>query len=238
MTWLLIAVVVLAVLVAVMLATKKASKGVAGQPLPYLKKDSLLTPAERSFLGVLEQALGGRYRVYAQVRLGDLLAVKTGTNRSARAIALNRINRKHADFVLCEKESLEIVCAIELDDASHQQARRKARDSFLEEACRAAGLPLARFVAKAAYSIQDVREAIEQVAVIKPEPAPKPRDTESTRPIAQLPPTADSQEKVPACPKCGGLTLLRTVKSGAHAGKRLWGCSRFPSCKGYIPLNQ
>lgn len=237
MTWLLIA-VVLAMLVAVMIAAKRPSKGVAGQPLPYIKQGCLLTPAERSFLGVLEQAVGGQYRVYAQVRLADLLAVKATSSRSARTTAQNRINGKHADFVLCEKETLEIVCAIELDDASHQKARRKERDNFVEEACRAAGLPLARFVARASYTIQDLRESIQQVAVIKPEPAPKPNVIESLQPAAQLPPVTGSEDKAPACPKCEGPTLLRTVKSGAHAGKRLWGCSSFPTCKGYIPLSK
>jgi hypothetical protein len=197
MTWLLIAVVVLAVLMAVIIAAGKSAKGASGQQFPYIKKDCLLTPAERSFLGVLEQAIGGQYRVYAQVRLADLLAVRTGIGRSARTIALNRINRKHADFVLCDKETLEIVCAIELDDASHQQARRKERDTFVEEACRVAGLPLARFVAKATYTIQDVRESIQQVAVIKQEPALKPNDMESQNPTAQLSPATDSQDKAP-----------------------------------------
>lgn len=236
--WLLIAVVVLAVLLAIMIAAQKSSKGIAAQPLPYIKKDCLLTPAERSFLGVLEQAVGGQYRVYAQVRLADLLAVKATSNRSARTTAQNRINGKHADFVLCEKETLEIVCAIELDDASHQKARRKERDHFVEEACRAAGLPLARFVAKASYTIQDVRESIQQVAVLKTESASSPNDTASPQTAAQSSPVSGSPDKAPACPKCGAATLLRTVKSGAHAGKRLWGCANFPSCKGYIPLGK
>lgn len=33
------------------------------------------------------------------------------------------------------------------------------------------------------------------------------------------------------CPKCGSLLLIRTVKSGAKAGKQFWGCSGFPKCR-------
>lgn len=33
------------------------------------------------------------------------------------------------------------------------------------------------------------------------------------------------------CPKCGSAMILRTVKSGARAGQRFWGCSTYPKCK-------
>lgn len=33
------------------------------------------------------------------------------------------------------------------------------------------------------------------------------------------------------CPKCGSKLVLRTVKSGARAGTRFWGCSEFPRCR-------
>lgn len=39
-------------------------------------------------------------------------------------------------------------------------------------------------------------------------------------------PTAERQ-----CPKCGSALLIRTVKSGAEAGKQFWGCSGFPKCR-------
>ena len=33
------------------------------------------------------------------------------------------------------------------------------------------------------------------------------------------------------CPKCGGALVLRTVKTGARAGARFYGCSGFPGCR-------
>lgn len=33
------------------------------------------------------------------------------------------------------------------------------------------------------------------------------------------------------CPKCGNALVIRTVKSGAKAGQRFWGCSTFPNCR-------
>jgi len=35
-----------------------------------------------------------------------------------------------------------------------------------------------------------------------------------------------------ACPKCGSPMILRTVKRGQRAGRRFWGCSRYPACRG------
>jgi hypothetical protein len=33
------------------------------------------------------------------------------------------------------------------------------------------------------------------------------------------------------CPKWGSALLVRTIKSGAKAGQRFWGCSGFPKCR-------
>ena len=34
------------------------------------------------------------------------------------------------------------------------------------------------------------------------------------------------------CPRCGSPMVERTAKSGSNAGKKFWGCSRFPACRG------
>jgi DNA-binding helix-hairpin-helix protein with protein kinase domain len=36
----------------------------------------------------------------------------------------------------------------------------------------------------------------------------------------------------PNCPECNGRMIRRVLKSGPHAGKRFWGCHRYPKCKG------
>jgi len=232
MVWLFIALIILFVIAIAVIAAKRKSRDPSeASELPYVKQDTLLTNAERSFLGVLEQAIGDRFRIYAQVRLADLLAVKSGTGKSQRISAQNKINAKHADFVLCDVTTLEIVCAIELDDSSHQKTNRKERDAFLEMACAAAGLPLARFPAKSGYVVADVRAAIYSLLGIGAE-----SEVQRTPRIVASAPAPSTQTSVaPVCPKCGSETVLRTVKSGAHAGSKLWGCMSYPSCKGYIP---
>jgi very-short-patch-repair endonuclease len=129
---------------------------------PYRREPALFTPAERSFLGVLEQALQGQFRVLGKVRLADVIEVESGLSRSARQRARNRIQSKHLDFVVCDRHDLSVQFAVELDDSSHQAPRRQARDEFLDKALAAAGLRVVRFPAKRTYSVRDIRGVISE----------------------------------------------------------------------------
>ena len=94
------------------------SRTPGAQSYPYYGKKTLFSLAERSFLGVLEQATDGRYRVDGKVRLADALGIKSGTSPGERQRALNRVVAKHVDFVLYHPQNLETGALVELDDAS------------------------------------------------------------------------------------------------------------------------
>ena len=123
---------------------------------PYEAKGNLLTPAELKFLAVLDQVIGSHYRIMAQVRLADILKVKSGLDNSIRSSAFNRIKAKHLDFVACDPSDMSVKFAIELDDSSHKQAKRMERDAFLNDAMQSAGIPLHRFAVKGKYDQQEV----------------------------------------------------------------------------------
>ncbi|MGE5295029.1 MAG: DUF2726 domain-containing protein [Solirubrobacterales bacterium] len=127
---------------------------------PYRREPALFTAAERSFLGVLEQAVQGQSRVFGKVRLADIINVKSGLNQSERQRALNRLLQKHVDFVLCDPKELSLQMVIELDDSSHETTPRQARDAFLDEALAAADVRILHVPAKRTYSVQDIRDAI------------------------------------------------------------------------------
>ncbi|MBW2108983.1 MAG: DUF2726 domain-containing protein [Deltaproteobacteria bacterium] len=129
---------------------------------PYEKQKSLFSPAERSFLGALEQAVGQNYRILGKVRLADVIRVKRGMSRSTWQSAFNQIQSKHLDFVACDPNDLTIQFVVELDDKSHAKAKRQNRDDFVDQALAAAGVPLFRFPAKQAYSVHDIRSRIFQ----------------------------------------------------------------------------
>jgi hypothetical protein len=155
------------VLIIVAALKNKQSGGAGSINFPYRLEKALFTAAERSFLGVLDQAVGPEHRVFGKVRVADIAAVKSGLGNSARQGAINRVAYKHFDFVVCRKSDLSIACAVELNDKSHSSHRAKSRDDFLAKVCQAIGLPLLTVAAKQAYSPSEVREQF-MAAILPP----------------------------------------------------------------------
>jgi len=174
MSLVLLAVFLLAVLLVslTVIAAVKSKQGSAGAVgFPYQPAKTLFSPAERSFLGVLDQAAGQEHRVFGKVRVADIAAVKTGLSNSARQGALNRVASKHFDFVVCRANDLAVVCAVELNDKSHSSQRAQARDDLLAKVCQAINLPLLTVPAKQSYSPQELRAQL--LAAISPAQSPE-----------------------------------------------------------------
>lgn len=129
----------------------------------YQKKDSLLTEAEKQLFAILQQLVGERYLIFSQVSLLEILFPIVGLSSRLRYSAHNRIQAKHIDFLLCEKETTRPLVAIELDDSSHYRADRIARDDFLNEAFKSAGLPLLHIKTSSHYNPERVLAEINAV---------------------------------------------------------------------------
>lgn len=128
--------------------------------LRYERRGRLITKTELKFLRALEIAAQDQWRIFAMVRIADLLKVRSDTvNRQSWQ---NKINCKHIDFVLCDPETLEVVATLELDDASHNRSDRIERDQFVNQAFADAGLPLLRIPTETAYDVKKLREQIDQ----------------------------------------------------------------------------
>ncbi len=143
-------------------ARKRLAPGIqdAGLSFPFEHAGPLFSPAERSFLGVLEQSVGAELRVLGKVRLADLIQPAAGLATGPRSAAFNRISRKHVDFVLCDPHTLAVVAVVELDDRSHQRADRRERDAFVDGALAVAGIPILHVPCQRAYSLSEVRGSI------------------------------------------------------------------------------
>jgi hypothetical protein len=137
----------------------KVNKG-GTEDYPYEKEQALFTAAERSFFGVLEQAVDGKLRIMGKVRLADVVKVRRGNSKSIWQKAFNRIQSKHLDFVACDAATLAVEFAIELDDKSHNQSARQERDSFLDKVLEAANIPAFHFQAKRTYTIQEIQATL------------------------------------------------------------------------------
>jgi hypothetical protein len=164
--YLIVAVVLIAIAVLAVIKAKMASGG-AKAGVYYLRR-SLFTPAERSFLGVLESVLPPGVRVFGKVRLEDILGVKAGIERGERTSARNRINRKHVDFILVRSNDLAPLAGVELDDSSHDKEDRQQRDEFVDSAFAGAGLPLLHVPAAKSYNPANLKAQLAALIDLAP----------------------------------------------------------------------
>jgi hypothetical protein len=223
-------IIVILLIVGVLVLLAKIKR--AGPPdFPYEQQRTLMSPAERSFYGVLCKAVEGNAVVFAKVRVGDVIKTKSGLTASERQSAFNRISAKHFDFVLCRPSDLSIFATIELDDKSHGSAKRVDRDKFLEGACQSANLRLHRFKASKSYVVADIQQTLFGLSKREPntafgnqkvEPVILDQDFESDS-------KNDSYRKL--CPKCGSALVQRVAKKGKHKGSQFLACSAFPRCR-------
>ncbi|MFA6686429.1 MAG: DUF2726 domain-containing protein [Desulfuromonas sp.] len=159
MYYILLLIIIFAI-VAFIVNQKKAPATSESIEASYELIDSVFTPAERSFYGVLKQAIDGEAEILAKVRVADVLKPQKGINKSVWQTAFNKISRKHFDFILCNISDLSVICGIELNDQSHKNKDRKERDNFLLNACRSANLPLIMINAQANYSLVEIRQTL------------------------------------------------------------------------------
>lgn len=152
--------VILAIVVLALKAKLGGGEESSGPGNVYELRPAILTKAERSFFGALEQACPNGVGLLAKVRLGDLFQPRKGLARSEWAKASNRINNKHVDFLLVRASDFVPVAGVELDDKSHARRDRQWRDEFVNEVFRSAGLPLLHVPAQASYSVAELRAAV------------------------------------------------------------------------------
>lgn len=154
-----LAIILMMLLIVVAIGAVKLNE--PGLAFPFKKRTNLFTPVERSFLGLIEEAVGGQYRVMCRVRLGDILAVRESTNKKTAKAALSRASGKQLDFVLCAKEDMTPLVAIDLVHSNGKEGYKSQRDWFLSGALDAAHIPHLRIKVRSGYTARDIRECIE-----------------------------------------------------------------------------
>jgi len=229
MSWVVIILIIIAIfaIILIKLSQKHETKPTE---FPYKKLDALFSPAERSFLGVLNQAVGSNAQVFGKVRVADVIVPKKGMSRSDWQKAFNKISGKHFDYLLCNKNDLSVLCAIELNDSSHNSKKRKDRDKFLEGACQSANVPLIQISAKATYSIHEIQQSIAAYL-----PSSQSQDTKKEPIVSST--EQQSQEIDKVCPKCSSIMVKKTAKKGKNIGNEFWACSAFPKCRHIEAIN-
>ena len=152
--------IVLGVL-AVVAKLRTALANTTNRDLYYLRP-TIVTAAERSFLGVLQSLNYENVSVLTKIRIADVIGVRKGLDRGERQSALNRIVAKHVDFLLVRTNDFAPILGIELDDQSHDAPARMARDELVDYVFKSVGLPLLHVRAQASYDPKAVYSSIDE----------------------------------------------------------------------------
>jgi hypothetical protein len=214
--------------------------GRSGVTVEYERRSSPFTPAERSFLMVVEQALDSRYRVFGKVRLDDLIKPADSPAGGNPITAQNRFNRYHVDFVVCTANELALVGVLALEDPSHGHEDRAGRGGFIDLALAMAGIPVLRFPAKKGYQLQEVRARLAELlhpktgAVLKAVGVDVPHNPTLDAIMESHPVQPDSD--VTTCPSCSATMVKRQVVTGHNVGVLFWACSTFPMCSQVVKI--
>ena len=117
-----------------------------------------MSKREHQCYDYLMRVLGQDYYVFPQVHLDELLEFPR-----RNLGMLRHINQKSVDFVVCDKQNISPLLAIELDDTSHFLLKREARDQEVESLFKEAGVHLLRLPRYNFYTPEQIREKVRGV---------------------------------------------------------------------------
>lgn len=138
----------------------------------YLKRESLLVEHEQKYFAALMKVVGRHARVFPKVRLSDLVQPQ-GVQPEQRMHWM-RVQRRCVDFLLCSPTNLTPVLAIDLDTRIKKRKREQSPgDDVLDNALKAASIPLLRIRASREYHPQEVLHQIRFALSTSQEPIPE-----------------------------------------------------------------
>jgi hypothetical protein len=140
-------------------STARPRPGKLPTDYPYVARKTLFSPTEHAFLKSLQQALP-EHDIFGQVRLEELITVKNGLDQRAYTSARNQIRNRHVDFIICDRDKSTILCAVELDDASHNREDKQRVDRLKDKALAAAKIPLLRIKPARTYDTEQLRRQL------------------------------------------------------------------------------
>ncbi|MES2675917.1 MAG: DUF2726 domain-containing protein [Pseudomonadota bacterium] len=195
----------------------------------YEKKDSLLSHAETLLFDALQSAVATDYWLLAKVTVTDVIAIKSVNGGSLP----NPLQGKQFAFVVCAKNTLQILCAIEFNEKIQTQDLSTLSDSPLSTICVKAKVPLLNISRQLKYDTQQLRAQIDQeinvfeIKKLQPKILSVTATTENTTPAEPARKTATPNP----CPKCSGTMVKRKTKN-----TELWVCIRYPECRGVLAV--
>lgn len=120
----------------------------------YQKKKSLLTDCEKQVFKNIQIAIeNSKLIVYPQINLATII------EKNSNGQYHNELFR-NLDFCLFEKNTLEPICAIELNDKSHDKPERQERDIKVKAILENANIPLITLYTKHLNAPIEIKQQI------------------------------------------------------------------------------
>lgn len=140
----LVLIFIAAIFIILSIKNKSNNKKDELQIYPF-KKKYILTKNEYKFYKELRQLTDPKgYQVLTKIRLADIIDVdKSKIENNEYFKYFNKIQSKHIDFVICDKD-LNLLMAVELDDNSHNSDKAKKSDDFKNKVLESADIKLVR----------------------------------------------------------------------------------------------
>lgn len=132
----------------------------------YQGRTFLYDGIERLFLGHLVWAVGRHVIIFGKVRLADIVRLPDGLKGKMQQEAFDRVARQHIDFLLCDKKTTKVLCAVELYDPGAHPKKALIRARFIDKVLKDAGIPLARFPRSKKYLSREIESAIRQTLAL------------------------------------------------------------------------
>ncbi len=154
-----LAIILMMLLIVVAIGALKLSDN--GLSFPFKRKATLLSQTENQFFSMIEQAVGNKYRILCRVRLSEVICLRQNTDKKTAKSALLKANSKQLDFVLCNREDMSPVMAIDLVNNQTKDGYKSQRDWYVSSALDAARVPHLRIKAKNGYTLAEIRDCIE-----------------------------------------------------------------------------
>lgn len=119
----------------------------------YQLREEIFDDVHRSCLKALDQVIQEHHRVFVHVPLQDLVRSDPGESR-------DRLQSSTLSFLLCDRNSLAVVCGIHLKGAGSSEVERHA---FVEEVFRQIDKPLITLPMVTSFSALEVEESLAHI---------------------------------------------------------------------------
>lgn len=127
---------------------------------PFEKRGCFYRHDEKRFLGFLVLAVGREYLIMSKVSVSDILAVRPGIRATAKAPARLLLRNQKVDYLLCDRDSANIICAIDLFDRDTINPKCLNHWIARDRLFRSVGLPWIRVPVRRSYQVPALKKLI------------------------------------------------------------------------------